>query len=395
MPLDVRGARALAACLCVLAAPAVAQRARAGWRPENLERLDRLIRTFGKGGPGYDAQRKPVAVFDLDDTVVKNDIGDASLYWMVSNGKLRKPRDWAALNPSLTPEAVRELQARCGALPDPLPTHLDAPCADAILSIYEDGATTSGAPAFLEAGDPDVYRTSYAFYAQLFAGYTPAQVKAFTGKALAQNLSNPQGAVQKIGTRTYKAWVRVYPEMKDLIRRLRKEGFDVWVLSASIQPSVEAAARRVGIGPERVIGVRQVLDGEGRLTDAFEGCGPYPDGNKAILTYRRGKRCWLNKIAFGEDDPARQMETPSPTVFAAGDAETDFFFLQDARELRLVIDRGKPELLCHALANADGKWLINPMFIEPRAAKGSTLSCAAYGLSDQKDPAAAPEEPEQ
>lgn len=356
-----------------------------GWREGNLERIERLIRSQGKGGAGYDAGRRPVAVFDWDNTVVKNDIGDATLFWLVAHGKVRKPQDWGGLNPFLTPAAVRALDAGCGALPDPLPTPTDAACADAILSIYNEEKTPAGEPAFRDADNPDDIKPGYAFYAQLFAGYTPAQVRRFTEAALAQNLRNPLGTVQKIGTRSYTAFVRVYPQMKDLIRRLQKGGFDVWVLSASIQPSVEAAAKLVGVGPDRVIGVRHVLDAEGRLTGAFQGCGGYPDGNRSIIPYRRGKRCWLNKLAFAETDPARQLESPSPIAFAAGDAETDLFFLRDARELRLVIDRNKPELLCHAIQNADGKWLLNEMFLLPKPPRTEGYRCGAYGIPDQRE----------
>ena len=53
-------------------------------------------------------------------------------------------------------------------------------------------------------------------------------------------------------------------------------------------------------------------------------------------------------------------------VFAAGDSDTDLTFVQDARVLKLVINRNKSGLMCNAYSNDGHKWLINPMFIEPK-----------------------------
>ena len=35
--------------------------------------------------------------------------------------------------------------------------------------------------------------------------------------------------------------------------------------------------------------------------------------------------------------------------------------------------------------NADGRWLINPMFIEPKAQQADGYTCDEYGLPDQED----------
>ena len=69
----------------------------------------------------------------------------------------------------------------------------------------------------------------------------------------------------------------------------------------------------------------------------------------------------------------------------AGDSEGDFFFLKDATEARLVINRNKTELMCHAYANSDGKWLINPMFIHPKPQKTSDYDCHTFNIPNQTD----------
>ena len=52
-------------------------------------------------------------------------------------------------------------------------------------------------------------------------------------------------------------------------------------------------------------------------------------------------------------------------VIGAGDSDTDATMVRDATGAHIAINRNKPELMCHAYANTDGRWVVNPMFIEP------------------------------
>lgn len=355
---------------------------------DNFPRIEQFLHAYGKGSSGYQTGRKPVAAFDWDNTVIKNDIGDATLFWMIANGKIRSPKSWAGLNPYLTAPALAQLTENCPTSEAYLPTVTSAKCADTLLSIYNNDTLLDGktaAFAFKTSELRDTIKPAYALYAQLFSGYTEEEVRDFTRRALAVNLGNPIGATQTLGTGKYPAYIRIYDPMQDLIKRLQGSGFEVWVISASMQPTVEVMAKLAGISEDHVIGTRQVVDIDGRLTPTFKGCGQFPDGNLEILPFRKGKRCWLNQIVFGESDPSRALETPSPLAFAAGDAESDLFFLKDAVGLRLVINRNRPELMCHAYHNADGKWLVNPMFIEPLPRKEEGFHCHVFGLPDQQD----------
>ncbi len=354
-----------------------------GWGAGNLPRLQKLLEEHGRTSPAYTPAKKPVAVFDWDNTVIKNDVGDATLFWMASNNLIRKPKDWRQTSAHLTDAAVQALTKSCADLPDPLPTKTSAACADTILSIYSDGKLSDGTAAWKGTHDPDKLEPAYAWAVQLMSGHTPRQLTKIAEDAIRFNLRNPVGAKQKIGSKEYTAYVRIYPQIRNLIEALHESGFDVWISSASAQPIVEPFAKRVGVDERHVIGVRPALDEEGRITPSFQDC--VGSGvNSSFINYRLGKRCWINKVVFGMQDE-KLLETPSPIEFAAGDSDTDIFFLRDARALRLAINRNKTELMCHAFANADGKWIVNPMFIEPRAQKASAYECAKYGLPDQAE----------
>lgn len=358
------------------------------WYGQNREQLQSLLDTRGCATAGYDPAKPPVALFDWDNTVIKNDVGDAVTFWMIANGKIRQPpgQDWANTSPFLTVEARAALLAACGVtVPagDPLPTETNPACADEILSVYYDGKTTALQAAFAGWN----YRRmepAYAWAAQLLAGYTPDEVRAFAAAAIAQNLAAAEGATQTVGTRSVNGYLRVYDQIRDLIGALQTNGFAVWIVTASPQHVVEAFAPMVGVDAARVIGIPSLLDGAGKLTAHFAGCGPVADGEDTMITYIEGKRCWINKVVYGDATPAAILPRPvdDRQVFGAGDSDTDVDFLRDATALKLVLNRNKKELMCNAYNDAGLSWLINPMFISPKPMQTALYPCSTTACKD-------------
>ncbi|MEV7729273.1 haloacid dehalogenase-like hydrolase [Streptomyces sp. NPDC087917] len=362
----------------------------AGWYGDNQARLQQLIDRYGGCDPYRHDRAKPVAVFDWDNTVVKNDVGDATMFWLLRNGKIRQPAggNWATTSRYLTPAATGALAAACGPLarpgaPLPTGTPAGAACADEINAVYGTAATRAGAAAF--AGwDRRTTEPAYAWLPQLTQGWTASQVRGFAAAARSENLAAPVGAKQQVGTASATGWVRYYDQQKDLIDGLRKAGFDVWISSASPQPVVEVWAQGVGIKADHVIGIRNTTTYGGKFTAHLQGCGSVEDGADTMITYVDGKRCWINKEVFGVRGPAAEKVQPAARrqVFAAGDSDTDISFLRDATALRLVVNRNKNELMCRAYDNSDGKWIVNPMFIEPKKQKTGTYPCSTTGYVD-------------
>ncbi|MGW2865409.1 haloacid dehalogenase-like hydrolase [Streptomyces sp. NPDC001205] len=357
-----------------------------GWYGDNKARLQELIDRYGTCGSGAGHGKKPVAVFDWDNTVVKNDVGDATMYWLLRNSRIQRPvhGDWHTTSRYLTDDAAKSLAAACPAGSSrTLPTATDTPCADEILAVYGEGKTGKGAAAF--AGyDRRTIEPSYAWLAQLLHGWTPAQVKAFASAARTENLNAPADAVQTVGSNTRAtAWVRYYDQQRDLIRTLKKAGFDVWITSASPEPVVDVWARGAGVDPDHAIGIRSTTE-HGRITSHLKGCGSAKDGDDSVITYIDGKRCWINQEILGVRGAAAEKVQPAARrqVFAAGDSDTDVSFLRDATGLRLVLNRNKNELMCRAYDDSDGRWIVNPMFIEPKGHKAAPYPCASTGYTD-------------
>lgn len=323
-------------------------------------------------GTARGAGRK-VAIFDWDNTIVKNDIGYATNYYMLQHDLVLQPgdQDWRTASRYLTDAAANALSAACGTdVPagQPLPTSTNAACADEILSLL-DGETTTGQSAF--AGT-DARRMAgpYAWGNALSAGYTPEQLAAFAGITKNQNLAAEIGATQQVGTQEVDAYIRIYPQIKDLIGTLQAHGIDTWVVSASPEPIVKVWAGEVGIDDQHIVGVRSVADQAGRLTAHLVGCGGVRDGEDSVIPYLDGKRCWANQAIFGVTGPHAfdQLAQDRRQILAAGDSNSDATFVGDATAASLAINRNKDLLMCRAydgLFTKGGRWAINPMFIDP------------------------------
>jgi phosphoserine phosphatase len=244
--------------------------------------------------------------------------------------------------------------------------------------MYIDNRTRSGAVAFAGQNFRRIEPT-YAWTAQLMAGHTHAQIRAMAREAALPQLAAPIGTTQVVGTRTVNGWLRIYPQIVDLIQAADSRGYEVWVITASPTDVVRALAPLAGIDPDRVVGIRSVTDPAGRLTYTFEGCGPVPDGNQSMIPYIEGKRCWVNKVVFGDTSAAAIDRRHDPRqVLGAGDSDTDVAFLRDST-YKLVLNRNKRELMCYAYDNEDDSWRVNPMFIQPRAQQTAPYPCSTAG----------------
>ncbi|MFG2499013.1 haloacid dehalogenase-like hydrolase [Streptomyces sp. NPDC048441] len=365
------------------------------WYGDNRAKLQQMIDERGRCGShsGHDQrghdEKRPVAAFDWDNTVVKNDITDATIAWSLHHDKILRPASWKSTSKWMTDEADKALTAACGTdvpVGAPLPTSTDTACADEIFEVREDGKTMSGAAAF--AGEWDHRHTvpQYAWVPQLFAGHTVPELESYAAKARKQVLAAPVGATQTVGTHEIPGYARYYDQQRDLIRTLKKAGFDVYIVSAGSEPVTEVWSKGIGIDRKHTVAIRSVLDSKGRITTWNQGCGDVPVNQGEAIPYIDGKRCWINqeiygvkgKSAWGKQDPSHRI------ALGGGDADTDVTFVGDATGAHLVLNRNKNEVMCRAYDNADGRWVVNPMFIEPMKQKPDLYPCstAAYNAPD-------------
>jgi len=129
--------------------------------------------------------------------------------------------------------------------------------------------------------------------------------------------------------------VAVRPEIQDLIRAAEACSWEVWVVSASVQPVVAAFASLYGLASNRVIGMNLAQE-QGRYLAYLEG----PN------SYRQGKVDAIEQFIGRQPD------------LAIGDAMTDLEMLSFSKKA-LVIGPSSSEL--RRIAHSMG-WPIQPVF---------------------------------
>lgn len=125
-----------------------------------------------------------------------------------------------------------------------------------------------------------------------------------------------EGEVKKLAAQFFVTFKHnVYPAQQRLIQTLQAAGVTVWIVSASNQWIVEAAAPVIGVPVSQVVGIRLAVK-KGLITDEVI----------APVTYRQGKVTAIDTY-IGQQP-----------VLVAGDSMTDYEMLKYARRLALVIN---------------------------------------------------------
>ncbi len=315
-----------------------------GWDNNNLEKLlSFMMRNSCKNN----CEEPPVAIFDWDNTVVFNDIGDYFFNWMAEND-LFKYSSWEKTSPYLTEKSIQFLEENC-LIENGFIKGSDMKCFKAMSIIYNEGRLPDNTPAF--AGyDPDLYEPSYAWLSHLLGGYRVEDIERLCEMAVKEAVKEES--------------VMIYPQMEWLIYKLQESGFHVEVITASPKILVVPFANYLGIHEDNVSGIENVVK-DGVLTSDLTGCGPFKDGENKIITYKKGKRCKMNEKIFGitgEDALEPAADLSKRPLFGAGDSDTDYHFMIDVTGLRLLINRNTPMITKEAKENKDGKWIINEPF---------------------------------
>lgn len=334
------------------------------WPEAARPRLGGVIRAHGRDAAGYDPAHPPVAVFDWDNTSARGDVGDLAFAYMLDHDLVRWPAAGLDAWGPLTAAARARITASCPsdlAPGAPLPTSGGSPCGVALAEVAI-GGEIDGAPAFDPAIGPH-YRGSYGMMVRVFAGTSPDEARAIGEATIERALARPVGARRTIGTASFDDFLRLQEPVHRLADRLREAGFDVWIVSASFEPVVEAFAAHAGYDAAHVLGARLETDPSGRYLVTH----PYEAAIGPLITFDEGKRFWIRHAIFGmsveEALGPIGDEDPRP-VLAGGDSDTDFAMLESASALGVLFDRGAPRVTCLARSAPD-RFVVLPQFVDP------------------------------
>jgi phosphoserine phosphatase len=283
------------------------------------------------------AERPGVAVFDCDGTVISGDIGEAMFYSQIEDFHFR-------ISPGVVwPDHPRRRDldrffARLKDLPaEERHAHQDfEQFADLILSWYFDQ---------LHGGR---VQKACADIVRLLAGYTVEEVRALALQTLDQELASPV-TTRQLGGREFPRGSRYIRQSLALLRDLLRRGFDVWGVSGSNRWSVERVFERVGVSPDRVLGIG-LLERDGVLT---------PDARYPV------------PVGEGKINALRERGAAAPTLVVS-DSPHDIPLFLHATELRVRVKSGNLDAADFFHKNnltRDATWVTidNPTLLENEA----------------------------
>jgi phosphoserine phosphatase len=301
------------------------------WEAGVKSDLIKLVVAHGKGGAGYDEKNPPVAAIDFDNTCIRGDIGRAFYDRMVTERKILFDEEIFQALPGDKRKDIKAAWKKLKKLPD------DKQAGSLELQTFR--------KLMHQAYWSLCYNTPpekcFPWQVRFYAGYTPDEIREIAESVMEAELHKPLGSEPiKAGPEDQapaitSTGIRIHQEIHNLITLLKKRGFDVWIISAGPEWVVEGAALKLGVGPDRVIGMRAKLK-EGKLTSEIE---PPP-------TFRQGKVEAISKF-IGKKP-----------LLAVGDSWTDAEMLEYAGHA-LLIDRGYADLKKKAV---EAGWWIQPTF---------------------------------
>jgi phosphoserine phosphatase len=281
-----------------------------------------------------------LAAFDFDNTLIRNDLGEAVMYYIIFQALLRADLDpfWEEIRHPAIPDALLE-QLR--AVWRGIEAQGDSDNVEDYMA-FVDRLTPLYGMVYEQAGMAEAYRWSRV----LFAFQTAQELRSITKYVFAYEQNQPLGESRLPSGLVIPRGIRVHGEVEQLIRAMLARGWDVRIVTASPEIIIQTVIERWGIDPGQVHGMRLERDDQDLLLPRIR--EPMP-------------------VQAGKVDMIRS-ESDRPLDFMMGDSIGDLELLQHART-GILIDRGNADL--RAAAEASGILVQPPFAVSAGAPPGA------------------------
>jgi len=220
---------------------------RGNWNPEVKARLEKLI--------AANANQGKICIFDFDNTTLCRDIGEATMAALNEAGLLTKDKHYKCVDPSFVIDGKKITMETAENLP----------------AYYEEFLSATKHHAL----ESTPYENGYGWVVQIMTPMSPADWLPYTEKAFGDGIGekdtkNPTLHETKINGYRMPFF---YPEMVDLYGVLLKNGYQVYISSASnvhtvrwmvlkhLNPRIQALhGKDLAIPPENVIGISCLMN---------------------------------------------------------------------------------------------------------------------------------------
>ncbi|MEI6885139.1 MAG: HAD family hydrolase [Bacteroidota bacterium] len=336
---------------------------RLNWSEKNYHVLNQLIVDYGNEGKYYDKEKLPYAVFDWDQTCAHFDVEEALMRFQMFNLRYKMTKEHLR---SMLKDDINGATKLSAEFNNIRLADINQDLLDDYSFIYDNYSGPGGkknleemkqTPQYKDfiarllflldgyAGTPEI-GDEYAlvWVISLFAGFTPAEVKDLAGEAVSFELGNhigietlqsPPSLKTRSGvvSRSHRTGLRVIPEIQDLFAALKKNGIEVFIVSASYKPVVEAfagvGAYGYNIDPDHVIAMDLETGSDGKIIPEYK--------SGWVKTYKHGKVEAINQKI--KSQPGMNCDP----LLTAGDSEGDYAMFTEfpGTKLSLIWNRVK------------------------------------------------------
>lgn len=328
------------------------------WEDKLYARLDKLITDYGKSSKNYDANNKPYAVFDWDNTTIINDIGEATFTYQIMNLQFKMtPEEFdKAIRTNLPADNFGESWNN----KDGGSVNIDKIAADLTSDytyIYNNYSGFKGQKSLDDIKATDQYKDfaaklrylyeavgdtfssdiSYPWVTYLYAGFTSEEVHQLTEKSIDyaqadelvyetwESPATLKGQAGQVSVK-FKRGIRAVKEMQDLYKTLMDNGIDVYVCSASyidvIIPYATNAKYGYNVDKDKITAMMLSKTDKGVIK-------PELDSNYA-QTQGKGKTETIKKLIASKHNNAEP-------ILIAGDSNGDYAMMTDFANLQVGV----------------------------------------------------------
>ena len=217
------------------------------WNPEVKARLEKLI--------AANAGQNKICVFDFDNTTLCRDIGEATMAALNQAGLLTKEKHNKCVDVDFTLDGKKISMDTVKSLPE----------------YYEDFLSATKHHAM----ETTPYENGYGWVVQIMAPMSPADWLPYTEKAFGKGVGEKDNWSKELKETKINGYRMpfFYPEMVDLYGVLLKNGYQVYISSASnihtvrwmvlkqLNPRIQALhGKDLAIPPENVIGISCLMN---------------------------------------------------------------------------------------------------------------------------------------
>lgn len=298
------------------------------WKPEVRAALDRFIAERGSSAAGYDASKPPVAVLPWSDALVVGDPAELVFLKLATDVDFKFEDDWWEIIP-----VGRGRQPARSAYNSFIALASSTWRMQPDYHRFRKTMLSSYVGLCREVGRKECRQ----YLMRVWAGWKEEDAVDYAKAALAAEKDRNAG-VESVPAEAgdpeplkIRRGMRLIPEMRDLVSKLRASGIDVWVVDDVPQPVLLAAAADYGVDKSRVRGVAASPDGTRYSAAVLK---PVPT---------RGGKAEIVKAAVGR-----------PPDLALGRDIADLDVLEYGSGLRIALS-GDPALEAKARENG---WLL-------------------------------------